>query len=110
MGSASDVTGIPIPDIATSTDALKDVLESEEGSHLADDLKRKMQELNDRYKNMNDEERADFEKKIVAKFQQSIDGLKRAVHEKVESTVRTKVYSQLAVQVIGVALLIGVIG
>lgn len=110
MDSASDVTGFPVPDISTSTQALNDVLETEEGKHLADNLKQRMEELSERYKTMTPEERARFEKKFAEKFQLSMDNLKRVVHEKVESTARLQFYSQTAIQLFGVILLLGVIG
>lgn len=110
MDRVNDVTGYPVPDIATSTQALEDVLESNEGKALADSLKRKMEELSERYKTMDADERARFEKDFAAKFQNSIEKLKRVLHEKVEDSVRTRVYSQTVLQLIGVVILLSVIG
>lgn len=62
-----------MPDIDTSTQVLSDVLESEEGKSMADSLRRKMEELSERYKTMTPEERAKFEQKFAEKFQKSID-------------------------------------
>lgn len=110
MTSPNDVTGIPVPDIATSTQVLNDILETDEGKTLADNLKRKMEELSERYKSMGPEEREKFEKQFAAKFQSSMENLKRVVHEKVESSARTKVYSQMSIQVMGLIFFLGVIG
>lgn len=111
MDSAgSDVTGFPVPDIPTSTQALHDILETDEGRMLADSLKRKMEDLSERYKSMGPEERAKFEQEFASKFQSSMDKLKRVVHEKLESKSQPLVYSQIALQVFGVILLISVIG
>ena len=106
----SDVTGFPVPDIPTSTRALEDVLDSEDGRNLAENLQRKMEELTERFKSMGPEERAKFQEQLAAKFQGSIEKLKKVVHEKVESSVRTKVYSQMAIQLVGWILLISFIG
>lgn len=107
-----DVTGIPLPDYETSTQALNDILETDEGHFLADKLKNRMQELSERYKSMGPEERAKFEKEIVAQFQGNIDKLRKVVTEKISQgpSVKAEAYSLVALQVFGVIVLISVIG
>lgn len=105
-----DVTGFPAPDLTTTTNSLNEMLESEEGKHLAEKLKSKMEELSEKYRLMSPEDRGKFEKEFASKFQVSMDKLKRVVQEKVSTTVKAQIYSQIALQIFGVILLISVIG
>lgn len=84
-------SGFPAPDLATTTAALNDILETEEARVLAANLKRKMEALSERYKEMNVEDREHFEKEFASRFQDSMEKLKRTIQEKVSTSTTQKI-------------------
>lgn len=103
-------TGFPAPDLTTSTNVLNEILETEEGRKMAGLLKDRMESLSERFKNLGPEEREKFQREFGAKFQDAMQNLKQVVQEKVGASVRTRVYTELGIQIFGVVLLISVIG
>lgn len=113
MDSDDIFAGSPAPDLTTSTQALNEILETEEGRYLADNLKRKMEELSERYREMGPEDRAKFESEFASKFKDSMEKLKRVVQEKVTATSSNpsgESQSLSGLHIFGVIVLISVFG
>lgn len=113
MDSDDIIAGFPAPDLTTSTQALNEILETEEGRYLADNLKRKMEELSERYKEMGPADRAKFESEFASKFKDSMEKLKRVVQEKVATSSTHPTPSEeslIGLHVLGVIILISVFG
>lgn len=105
-----------VPDLSSTTEALKEIMETEEGRNLAEELKVKMEALTEQYKEMTPEQRDRFEKEFSTKFKSSMDMLKKVVDEKIASMETEEQLNseesilQIALPVFGVILLISVIG
>lgn len=103
VGSEDDPT-------TTATNALNDVMKTEEGRKMVANLREQLAKMGDKFKSMSPEEKEKFQKEFTAKFASSFDKLKGTVQEKVTQAVQRQIYLNLFIVLIVVLLVVGILG